>query len=141
MPPPRPAPEWGTRHRHFLSTAIRVPFDEPEKEYLRNLLEENPHIRTSGRMVAMALSHIRRDRAARAIFHERHVLNTTRLKTGFAALERANTAALADDSWVNGDDDYDAADDDADDDVDAGADSLLVHSSSSNINRLRFFND
>ena len=141
MPPPRPAPEWGTRHPHYLSTAVRVPFDEPEKAYLRNLLEEHPHMRDSSRMVAMALAHIRRDRGARAIFHVRHVLNTTRLKTGFAALERANAAALEVD-WDNGDDDYDAADDDDADD-DAGADSLLVHSSSSSSSssRLRFFND
>ena len=132
-----------------MSTAARVPFDEPEKDYLRKLLEDHPHIRTSGRMVAMALAHIRRDRdrtpgGARAIFHARHVLNTTRLKTGFAALERANTAALAVDPWGN-DDDYDAADDDADDDDadaddDAGGaaeDSLPTGISS----RLRFFND
>ena len=133
LPPPRPAPEWGTSHRHFRSQATRVPFDRGEIDYLQAMLEANPHFLTSGRMAAMALAHIRQDRAARAIFHVRHVLNTTRLKTGFAALERAKAAARAGDPWGSDNDD-----DDVDGD-DAGVDDSPPPA---NLNsRLRFFND
>ena len=129
LPPPRPAPEWGTSHRYFGSEATRVPFDRGELEYLRVLLEENPHMKSSSRMVAMALAHIRRDRAARAIFHVRHVYNTTRLKTGFAALVRTHTAAREADPW--------GSDDDGDDD--AGVEDSPPPTGIGN--RLRFFND
>ena len=78
----------------------------------------------------MALAHIRRDRAARAIFHERHVLNTTRLKAGFVALERAKAAARAGDPW--------GSDDDVDED-EAGAEGSPPPTSIGN--KRRFFND
>ena len=111
---------WGTSHRYYGSVATRVPFDRVELEYLQALFVSNPHYMTSGKTAAMTLAHIRRDRAARAIFHERHVMNTTRLKAGFAALERADAAARTggDDSWGSdgdsvGDDDGDGDDDDS----------------------------
>ena len=69
----------------------------------------------------MALAHIRGDRAARAIFHERHVFNTTRLKAGFAALERADAAAAAgagSDDKGDGDEDEDQDHNGDDDDGD-----------------------
>jgi len=109
LPPPRSAPVWGSNHRYQNSVATRVPFDKAELDYLRVLFANNPHFLTSGRTASMALSHIRGDRAARAIFHERHVFNTTRLKAGFAALDRADAAARAEgnDSWGSGDDNED----------------------------------
>jgi len=109
LPPPRSAPVWGSNHRYQNSVATRVPFDKAELDYLRVLFANNPHFLTSGRTASMALSHIRKDRAARAIFHERHVFNTTRLKAGFAALDRVDAAARAEgnDSWGSGDEDGD----------------------------------
>ena len=146
LPPPRPAPEWGTSHRYYRSQATRVPFGRAEITYLQTLLEENPHIRTSGRMVAMALAHIRRDRdrtpgGARAIFHERHVMNTTRLKTGFAALERAKAAARAGDPWGSDEEDVDGGEDDGAGDAYADTPPSSSSSSSSSSRPLRFFND
>ena len=114
LPPPRSAPVWGSSHLYHASVATRVPFDKAELDYLRVLFANNPHFLTSGRTASMALSHIRKDRAARAIFHERHVFNTTRLKAGFAALDRADAAARAEgnDSWGSGDDDNEDGDGD-----------------------------
>ena len=80
----------------------------------------------------MALAHIRRDRAARAIFHVRHVHNTTRLKTGFAALVRTHTAAREADPWGSDDDDDG-------DGEDAGAEDSPPPTGINS--RLRFFND
>jgi hypothetical protein len=104
---------WGSNHGHFHSKATRVPFDGAEVDYLRVLFANNPHFLTSGRTAAMALAHIRGDHAARAIFHDRHVYSSTRLKAGFAALERADAAARTggDDSWGS-DGDSDGDDDD-----------------------------
>jgi hypothetical protein len=150
LPPPRPAPVWGTSHSYYRSEATRVPFDRGELEYLQALFVKNPHFATSGRIAAMTLAHIRGDSAARAIFHERHVLNTMRLKAGFAALERAKAAARAGDPWGN-DDDVDDGDGD-DDGGDAYASpspalgvapsrSSSSSSFSSSSRPLRFFND
>lgn len=142
LPPPRPAPVWGTSHSYYRSEATRVPFDRGELEYLQALFVKNPHFVTSGRIAAMTLAHIRGDSAARAIFHERHVLNTMRLKAGFAALERAKAAARAGDPWGNDDDvdDHDGDGDDAGGDAYASPSPLGVAPSSSS-SRLRFFND
>jgi len=140
LPPPRPAPVWGTSHSYYRSEATRVPFDRGELEYLQALFVKNPHFATSGRIAAMTLAHIRGDSAARAIFHERHVLNTMRLKAGFAALERAKAAARAGDPWGNDDDVDDGDGDDDGGDAYASPSPLGVAPSSSS-SRLRFFND
>jgi hypothetical protein len=131
---------WGTSHSYYRSEATRVPFDRAELEYLQALFVKNPHFATSGRIAAMTLAHIRGDSAARAIFHERHILNTMRLKAGFAALERAKAAALAGDPWGN-DDNVDDGDGDDAGDAYASPSPLGVAPTSSSSSRLRFFND
>ena len=138
---------WGTSHRYYGSVATRVPFDRVELEYLQALFVSNPHYMTSGKTAAMTLAHIRRDRAARAIFHERHVMNTTRLKAGFAALEKAKAAAHAGDPWGgdgdddDGDGDGDGDGDNDDNDGNAGTEDSSPPTTGNDNNRLRFFND
>ena len=76
---------WGTQHPSH-ATAKRAKWSDEEIAYLSNLVDTiKAEARGiySGCLMSECLRRIRADRTTRAIFHQRHVFNTDRLRTGY----------------------------------------------------------
>ena len=75
---------WGAEHPS-PSKSTRAEWSEAEVKYLTDLVETISAERygKSTNMMAECLKRIRKDSNARVIFHERHVLTTDRLRSGY----------------------------------------------------------
>ena len=80
--------DWGTNHPEYKSEKTRIKFSDDELFYMRNLYSKFNIDNRSLKLftAAYALSAIKNDPNATAIFHERHVLTTDRLRTGYHAI-------------------------------------------------------
>ena len=76
---------WGTQHPS-PATAKRAKWSDEEITYLCNLvdtIQAEARGIYSGCLMSECLRRIRADRTTRAIFHQRHVFNSDRLRTGY----------------------------------------------------------
>jgi hypothetical protein len=77
------APAWGTEHPDYRTTKTTARWTQAEKEFLGRwcgqFSQRYPEVTN---VVASCLKHLRLTPAAVAIFHEKHTLNSARLRTG-----------------------------------------------------------
>ncbi len=80
--------EWGTEHPRYGSDATRVRFSEKENDYMKAYAREfkSRHGKIGGNFAAQFLAHIRADPKAQPIFHENHVVDSSRIRSGFRNL-------------------------------------------------------
>ncbi len=78
---------WGTMHPSYSKTTpknMRFPWSEEELDYLQNWIQNNKEMLVhSGNRVARCLRYLKNDPVALPIFHVHHIMNSSRLRTGF----------------------------------------------------------
>ncbi len=81
--------EWGSEHPNFGSDAARVRFSKNEKAYMKAFAVEfrSRHGKVEGNFAAQLLAHIRADPKALPIFHENHVVDSSRIRNGLRSLK------------------------------------------------------
>jgi hypothetical protein len=89
---------WGTSHPD-PPERLRARWSEAELAYLDNFKRNSPQLDQYQKTITShCLKYIRRDELAVPIFHQRHVLNSDRMSTGFEALERMRKTAIQQES-------------------------------------------
>lgn len=83
--------DWGTLHPDYKKESSRAKWTTEEKNYVGQWVlkrkRENPHDR---RVISGCLKAIIADHKAHAIFHERHVKDSGRLRTGYDLFAEEN---------------------------------------------------
>ncbi len=80
--------DWGTAHPEFLKVKPRrVPWSTEEVNYIANWCE-NQIVDAPDRMASRCLAFILKDPMAIPIFHQHHILNSSRLRNGYNAYLR-----------------------------------------------------
>lgn len=75
---------WGQQHPDFeKTTAKRAVWSIAEKEWIQRWIQAHPGRETGG--YAKCLQDIRADPSARCLFHPLHVLDSSRIRSGFEA--------------------------------------------------------
>jgi hypothetical protein len=82
---------WGIDHPNYLSNNKRATWSDQEMDYIAQWYQESVQSNPGNvsRMAARLLALIQKDEAAHRIFHEIHVLNSARLRTGVRAFEKS----------------------------------------------------
>jgi len=87
--------DWGSAHSCAQKVAARIPWDEREKECLRNLYEEkSPQFDQSIDKWKQLLQAVIEDSSARPLFHRNHVSDYTRLREGLREKRVKMTSAF-----------------------------------------------
>lgn len=83
--------DWGADHPNYASRTKRASWSDMEMDYIARWYQESVQLNPGNvsRMSSRLLLKIQSDPVAHRIFHEIHVLNSARLRTGVRAFEKS----------------------------------------------------